>query len=93
MESAASIEEVRARIRQAQEATSSAGHSAWDYVQAHEPALAEALGSLGLGIEEAGIWLITSGDNGSLSPFELVAAGRTKEVVENLDRAMHGFSA
>jgi len=88
-----SLEEVLTCIRQAQLATTSAGHAALRYVQAQEPALAEALSSLGFGIDEAGIWLITSGDKGSLSPIELVAAGRTNEVVDNLSRAMHGFSA
>ena len=88
-----SVEEMLTCIRQAQLATSSAGRAAWRYVQAHEPALAEALSSIGFGIDEAGIWLITPGDKGSLSPIELLAAGRTKEVVDNLGRAMHGFSA
>lgn len=92
MATAVDVEEVRACIRRAQEATSLAGRSAWSYVQATEPALAEAIGSLGLGVEEAGIWLISFGDNESVSPFELVAAGRTKEVMDILGRAMHGIS-
>lgn len=87
------IEEVLSCIHQAQVTTSVAGRAAWDYVQAHEPALAEALSSLGLGTNEAGIWLIKPGDNGSVSPFELIAEGRTNVVLDSVYRMRHGFSA
>lgn len=87
-----SLEDVLTSVRQARLAASSAGGAAVSYVQAHEPALAEALGSLGLGVEEAGIWLITSGNIDAPSPIELVATGRAKDVVDNILRTLHGFS-
>lgn len=63
------------------------------FAHSHEPALAEALGSLGFGTDEAGIWLIKPGDNGSVSPFELIAEGRTNVVLDSVCRMRHGFSA
>lgn len=87
------IDEVLTCVHVARRAAQTASAAAWNYTKAHEPVLAEALRSLGFGDDESGDWLITLEGNAALSPIELIAEGRAKELLDSINRAKHGFSA
>lgn len=85
------IAAIQSAVRDAQTALRVAGHAAWAYVQEREPELAQAMRDLGWSNAAAGEWLVTHGDTGLLAPIDVVASGRTPELIAAIHKSQHGI--
>ena len=85
------IATVQSATRDAQTALLTAGQAAWAYVQAREPELAKHIGDLGWSDADVSTWLVTRGDCGMSTPIDVVADGRTAELIAAMRKTQHGM--